>query len=92
MNSLIFSQKAVYRLQQLASHVYRHSGVRHKLSQEHEMMQLLRDSVFSSDPGVRRCYEAFTMELNQHQLNALIARGIRTRVPAREMSLQLQAS
>lgn len=91
MDRLIFSQKAVYRLQLLASQVYRESGVRHKLSREPELLKMLRDSVSSRNPDVRRCYEDFIVELNKPQIDVLVEQGVRIQTSGAE-SIRRQAS
>ncbi len=79
---LIFSQSGVFRLQQLASLVYRKTGVRHKLSVEEELIEMLRLSTRSQQPDIQRCCENFTMELNARQLTALKHHGINMTPPA----------
>ncbi len=79
---LIFSQSGVFRLQQLASLVYRKTGVRHKLSVEDELLEMLRLSTRSQQSDIRRCCENFTMELNARQLAALKTYGINMTPPA----------
>lgn len=79
---LIFSQSGVFRLQQLASLVYRKTGVRHRLSVEDELLEMLRLSTRSQQPDIRRCCENFTMELNSRQLMALKQHGINMVPPA----------
>lgn len=79
---LIFSQSGVFRLQQLASLVYRKTGVRYKLSVEDELLEMLRLSTRSQQPDIRRCCENFTMELNSRQLAALSNNGINMTPPA----------
>lgn len=81
METLIFSQSAIFRLQQLGSLYYHHTGERHKLSSEAGILGLLRESALSGDRKVRNAYDAFILELNKRQLDALAARGLKLRMP-----------
>jgi hypothetical protein len=81
MDTLIFSQTAIFRLQQLASQHYHTTGARHKLAHENGMLDLLRESAVISDRKVRIAYDAFVMELNKRQIDALAKRGVKLRVP-----------
>jgi hypothetical protein len=82
METLIFSQSAIFRLQQLGSAHYHHTGERHKLATEEGILSLLRDSALIGNRKVRSAYDAFIMELNKRQLDALTARGVKLRAPA----------
>lgn len=76
MEKLIFSQSGVYRLQQLASQFHHITGVRHKLSDESAMINLLKDCAQSKDKVIQTYYAAFTSELDDSQTNSLRRRGI----------------
>ncbi len=76
MATLIFSQAAVFHLQQLANHLYYHTGKRHRLSTTQGIIDLLIAGAESHAPDVKRCYAAFAMELNKRQLDALAAQGV----------------
>lgn len=76
MEKLIFSQSGVYRLQQLASQFHHITGVRHKLSNESEMINLLRDCSESKDKVIQTYFAAFTGELDEAQSNSLRRRGV----------------
>lgn len=76
MDTLIFSQAAIFHLQQLANHMHRHTGVRHKLSTTQGIINLLIEGAESPAPDIKRCYAAFALELNQRQLDALAHQGI----------------
>lgn len=76
MNRLIFSQSAVFRLQQLASQVHQETGVRHKLSTTQGIVDLLTDGGKYLTGDIKSCYEAFVLELNERQINALGTEGI----------------
>ena len=80
MDTLIFSQTAIFRLQQLGS-LYYHTGERHRLASEAGILDLLRDSALVSERKVRNAYDAFIMELNKRQIDALSSRGIKLRLP-----------
>jgi hypothetical protein len=86
MDSLIFSQIAIFRLQQLGSQYYRQSGVRHRLANENGIIELLRSSAVITERGVSGAYDAFVMELNVRQIDALAERGIRLRKPTQGVS------
>lgn len=81
MNTLIFSQAAIFRLQQLGSQYYRHTGERHKLADENGILDLLQSSAPIADRNVRSAYHAFLLELNHFQIEALAERGLRLRYP-----------
>lgn len=81
MDTLIFSQTAVFRLQQLGSQYYYHTNIRHKLSTQEGIIDLLKASSLMTERNVRTCYDAFVMELNKRQIDALAARGVRLREP-----------
>jgi len=76
LEKLIFSQSGVYRLQQLASQVHHITGIRHKLSDEKAMLELLRNSATSNDKVIQTYFAAFTNELNEDQASKLRARGV----------------
>lgn len=76
MEKLIFSQSGVYRLQQLASQVHHLTGIRHKLSDEGAMLELLRNSASSNDKVIQTYFAAFSSELNEEQATKLRARGV----------------
>lgn len=81
METLIFSQSAIFRLQQLGSLYYHHTGERHKLATEEGILALLRDSAIVGDRKVRNAYDAFVLELNKRQFDALGERGVKLRAP-----------
>lgn len=81
MDSLIFSQTAIFRMQQLASCVYHKTGNRHRLASQEGMLGLLRDAGNSTDKDIRQYYDSFVLELNQRQLDALEARHVKMRKP-----------
>lgn len=81
MDKLIFSQTGVYRLQQLATQVNRHCGVRYKLSQQEGIVQLLSFASQSDNQVVRAYFAAFTNSLSSLQRDLLIERGIKLNLP-----------
>lgn len=81
MDTLIFSQTAIFRLQQLGSQYYHHIGERHRLANESGILELLVSSALISDRKVRAAYDAFVMELNKRQIDALTQRGVKLRFP-----------
>jgi hypothetical protein len=81
MDTLIFSQTAIFRLQQLGSQYYHHTGERHRLANESGILTLLQSSALIADRNVRSAYDAFVMELNKRQIDALSQRGIKLRFP-----------
>ena len=81
MDTLIFSQSAIFRLQQLGSHYYHYSGVRHKLATPEGILDLLKAAALAQDANVRGSYDAFVMELNKRQIESLSERGVTLRVP-----------
>lgn len=81
MDNLIFSQAAIFRLHQLGSQYYHHTGVRHRLSTPQGIMELLRNTTTSGERDIRTCYDAFVLELNKRQIDALAARGVILRHP-----------
>jgi hypothetical protein len=83
MHQLIFSQAAVFHLQQLSNQVCQHTGVRYKLSDRVGVLSLLSEGAFSSVEDIRAPYEAFVMELNKRQIDALLSQGVTLRPPPR---------
>lgn len=81
MDSLIFSQSAIFRLQQLASCLYHTTGVRYRMATPEGMLDLLRTSSASRDGEVRQYYDSFVLELNKRQLDMLEARNVKLRQP-----------
>ncbi len=81
MDTLIFSQTAIFRLQQLGSQYYHHTGERHRLANESGILELLASSALISDRKVRAAYDAFVVELNKRQMDALTQRGVKLRLP-----------
>lgn len=81
MNTLIFSQTAIFRLHRLGSQYYRFTGERHKLGNENGILDLLQSSALASDRNVRSAYHAFLLELNKSQIEALTERGVKLRHP-----------
>lgn len=76
MDTLIFSQAAIFHLQQLANHIHRHTGIRHRLSTTQGIINLLSEGASSHAPDVKSCYAAFALELNKRQLDALASQGL----------------
>ena len=81
MDTLIFFFFFIFRLQQLGSHYYHHTGERHRLANESGILELLVSSALISDRKVRAAYDAFVMELNKRQIDALTQRGVKLRFP-----------
>lgn len=76
MDSLIFSQTAIFRMQQLASCIYHKTGTRHRMATQEGMLSLLREAGASADRDVGQYYDSFVMELNKRQLDMLEARDV----------------
>lgn len=81
MDTLIFSQTAIFRMQQLASCVYHKTGTRHRMATQDGMFALLRDAGASADRDIRQYYDSFVMELNKRQLDMLEACDVTMRKP-----------
>ncbi len=81
MDTLIFSQTAIFRMQQLASCFYHKTGTRHRMATQEGMLGLLRDAGSSADRDIRHYYDAFVLELNKRQLEMLEARNVTMRKP-----------
>jgi hypothetical protein len=81
METLIFSQTAIFRMQQLASCVYHKTGVRHRMATQEGMLALLRDAGSSTDRDIRQYYDSFVQELNKRQLDVLSAQNLSIRKP-----------
>ena len=76
MTDLVFSQPAVYQLQQLAKAVRQKTGVRHRLSDKTSIISLLKYSSTSADPGIFTYFSRFTNELEEEQRNYLLSHGL----------------
>ena len=87
MDALIFSQTAIFRLQQLASQYYHHTGERHRLANESGILELLVSSALISDRKVRAAYDGFVIELNKRQIDALTQRGVKLHFPMHASSV-----
>jgi hypothetical protein len=81
MDTLIFSQTAIFRLHQLGSYYYQCTGQRYRLANENGILNLLQSSALFADHKVRRAYNAFVTELNNRQITALTDRGVNLRLP-----------
>jgi hypothetical protein len=90
MTGLIFSQSAIFHLQQLSSSYFRQYGVRYRISVENGIFTLLQKSAASVEPDVRKHYDAFVMELNSRQIQTLNEKGIRLRLPSESATTWLQ--
>lgn len=82
MDTLIFSQTAIFRMQQLATCIYHKTGTRHRMATQDGMLALLRNAGSSVDRDVRQYYDSFVMALNTRQLDALEARDVSMRKPS----------
>lgn len=76
MQSLVFSQTAVYQLQQLSKAVRDKTGIRHRLSDPKSVISLLRYSSTSPDANIFRYFGRFTNELDLEQRVYLQGRGL----------------
>jgi len=76
VNTPIFSQAAIFRLQQLAGSIHKHSGVRHKLSEPDSLFALLRYGAKAPTPGIALQYRAFIQILNRTEKDALRAQDV----------------
>jgi hypothetical protein len=85
MNSLLFSQAAIYRLQQLATLVKQKTGVRHQLSDPKSTINLLRYSCTSPDMHIYDAYRHFSSELEDDQREYL--QGVGLLMPAKIFSM-----
>jgi hypothetical protein len=86
MDTLIFSQTAIFRMQQLASCVYQKTGIRHRMATQEGMLSLLNEAGSSSDRDIRLYYDAFVRELNKRQLDILEERNVKIRPPSSSMA------
>jgi len=76
MSELIFSPSTIFRLHQLGTRFFHHSGVRHKLSSRQGITDLLRATANSRDAEITRYHAEFVESLDKQQRDALIAEGI----------------
>jgi len=77
VETLIFSQSAIFRLQQLARHLHRQTGARYKLSTTQGIVGLLNASGETHSANIRHRYAAFVNELDDEQLEKLTEEGLR---------------
>jgi len=75
MSTPIFSQAAIFRLQQLAGAVHRQTGVRYKLSNLEHLIALLQVAAQTTHPEVALHYRAFFSLLNSAQRQSLTQNG-----------------
>ena len=76
MEQLLFSQGALYQLQQLVKPVRSKTGVRHRLADQKDLFSLLRYSCTSPDPLISDYYSQFIAELDEGQKVYLQSRGL----------------
>ena len=76
MEQLLFSQGALYQLQQLVQPVRAKTGVRHRLADQKDLFSLLRYSCTSTDPVISDYYAQFIAELDEQQKAYLQGRGL----------------
>lgn len=79
MDGLILSQEAIFRLQQLSTQYYYHTGRRHKLANKEEVMELLHFSGMINHQNVHNAYNAFLTRLSKPQLTAFEKKGVKLR-------------
>lgn len=94
MNNPIFSQAAIFRLQQLGSAVHKHTGTRYKLSEPSNLMALLRYGSTAPTANIALQYQAFIRILTLAERDALVARDIplAPAAPRQTAALKLRAS
>lgn len=90
MTNPIFSQAAIFRLQQLASAVHKHAGIRHKLSEPDNLMALLRYSSMAPTGNIALQYQAFIRILTLVERTALVERGIPLEPASPERAAELR--
>ncbi|MBX2809122.1 MAG: hypothetical protein KTR20_10875 [Cellvibrionaceae bacterium] len=76
MKHFIFSGRAVYKLRLLSQAVLKKTGVRHRLSQQRSVMELLRYSSTTPDGVIFDHFCEFTQELDEQQRKYLEGRGL----------------
>lgn len=76
MEQLLFSQAALYQLQQLVQPVRAKTGVRHRLADQKDLFSLLRYSCTSPDSVISDYYAQFIAELDEQQKAYLQGRGL----------------
>ena len=81
MDNLIFSQTAIFRMQQLASSYYHKTGVRHRMASSEGMLALLRETALCTDKHICDCYDYFVVSLTKQQIEMLRQRNVKLRGP-----------
>ena len=76
MNKFILSQTSVYRLHRLANKVRAITGVRHKLSDDSGLIDLIQACTLSNNTQVKWQFAEFVESLSNDQKNELLAKGI----------------
>lgn len=76
MQQLVFTERAIFRLRQLSQTVLKKTGVRHRLSDQRSVLELLRFSCTTSDGEVFESFCGFTNELDEDQRTYLQGRGL----------------
>jgi hypothetical protein len=79
MDNLIFSQTAIFRMQQLASSFYHKTGIRHRMASPEGMLALLREAALSTDKHISDCYDYFVVSLTKQQVEMLRQRNVKLR-------------
>lgn len=72
MNPLIFSQSAVFHLNQLSNLLSQHTGKRHRLSSTEGIISLMLAASQSKIPEIQSLYQQLINGLSKEQKQALI--------------------
>lgn len=76
MSKLIFTQRNVYDLHQLARCFYNETGIRHNLANENALLNLIKASAKSQNTRIQNQLSAFVTGLDHKTQVSLSHRGI----------------
>ncbi len=76
MTILSFSNTSLIALNQLESQMRREVGVRHNLSQESSLYELIQHASTSENSKIRKAFKFFESSLDSEQKKALTYRGV----------------
>lgn len=88
MQSVIFSQAAIFRMQQLAKHYYHLTGHRYRMAEPASLMEMLRHTGSSQNQDIIRRYAEFVRELDSEQIAQLAEQQVNVLTPQTTLYLQ----
>lgn len=76
MQKIIFPQSGIFHLQKLAHQIYATTGIRHRLSNETSMLNLIKHSANSNNQLTRQYFKDFTNAAGEETITKLSRMGV----------------